>query len=92
MDENTKQWSDGILSIIMRNCSNKEEVENSWILLDGPVDPEWIENMNTALDDNKKLCLITGEIIKLTEDIRLIFEVDDLFHASPATVLKIIKY
>ncbi|XP_023930267.1 dynein heavy chain 6, axonemal [Lingula anatina] len=61
-------------------------VDWKWLVLDGPVDTIWVENLNTVLDDSKILCLANGERISLGFGMRLMFEVDNLSQASPATI------
>ncbi|KAG5479103.1 hypothetical protein LSCM1_02952 [Leishmania martiniquensis] len=57
-----------------------------WIILDGDVDPEWVENLNSVMDDNRLLTLPNGERLPLPRSVRIIFEVQDLLYATPATV------
>jgi dynein heavy chain, axonemal len=86
VDKVSQDWTDGVLSSKVKEAAEDKFDNVRWILLDGPVDALWIENLNTVLDDNKKLCLSSGEIIKFTPKMTMMFEVDDLSEASPATV------
>jgi len=63
-----------------------ERSKRQWIVFDGDVDPDWVENLNSVLDDNKLLTLPNGERLPLPSNVRLLFEVQDLKHATLATV------
>ncbi|KAK5899926.1 hypothetical protein CesoFtcFv8_009352 [Champsocephalus esox] len=82
----TMEWRDGLMALSVRHAVNDTTDDHKWVICDGPVDALWIENMNTVLDDNKMLCMANSERIKLTPSIHMLFEVQDLSVASPATV------
>ncbi|KAF2362508.1 ATPase dynein-related AAA domain [Trinorchestia longiramus] len=86
IDHDTREWSDGVLTASARLVV-KEPVEvKSWIVCDGDIDPEWIESLNSVLDDNRLLTMPSGERIQFGPNVNFLFETHDLSCASPATI------
>lgn len=101
LDPNTREWTDGLFTHILRKyvqCNNLKNVKydcfknnfnlfifnfriidnvrgelqkRQWIIFDGDVDPEWVENLNSVLDDNKLLTLPNGERLSLPPNVRV---------------------
>jgi len=89
LDSTTREWTDGLFTHILRKIVDNVRGELSkrhWIIFDGDVDPEWVENLNSVLDDNKLLTLPNGERLSLPPCVRIMFEVQDLRYATLATV------
>ncbi len=67
----TNEWTDGVLSSVMRQTCSDEKLDQKWLVFDGPVDTLWIESMNSVMDDNKVLTLINGERISMPDQVKL---------------------
>ncbi|KAL5341578.1 dynein heavy chain, cytoplasmic [Aspergillus crustosus] len=89
LDSTTREWTDGLFTGNLRKIVDNlrgEDTKRHWIVFDGDVDPEWVENLNSVLDDNKLLTLPNGERLNLPSNVRVMFEVESLKYATLATV------
>ncbi|KAH8051043.1 dynein light chain binding protein [Aureococcus anophagefferens] len=83
MDLDTREWSDGVLTdgARRRPRAGGAVVDR----LRRRRRPEWIESLNSVLDDNHLLTLPNGERIAFGDNVNFLFETHDLRFASPAT-------
>eukprot|EP00796_Vickermania_ingenoplastis_P008408 gene8408-5889_t len=86
MDPDTREWSDGVLTSAARDAAKQPSTSRPWIVCDGDIDPEWIESLNSVLDDNKLLTMPNGVRIQFGSNVNFVFETHSLEYASPATV------
>jgi dynein heavy chain 2 len=86
IDVDTREWTDGVLTAASRQVIKEPTEVQSWIVCDGDIDPEWVESLNSVLDDNRLLTMPSGERIQFGPNVNFLFETNDLSCASPATV------
>ena len=86
VDPLSGEWVTGVFAAMWEKYNSRANAYNMWIICDGPVDAIWIEDLNTVLDDNKILTITNGDRIPMTDNVKLMFEVETLVNASPATV------
>ena len=86
IDLDTREWTNGVLTLASLQAVDDAEDVNTWIVCDGDVDPEWVESLNSVLDENRLLTLPSGWRIKFGPNVNFIFETHDLTYASPATI------
>lgn len=64
MNNDTREFTEGVLTSSAREVIKESGDVISWIICDGDIDPEWIESLNSVLDDNHLLTLPTGKFIE----------------------------
>ncbi len=86
IDLDTREWTNGVLTVAALEAVDEAAEVNTWIVCDGDIDPEWVESLNSVLDDNRLLTLPSGWRIQFGPNVNFIFETHDLSFASPATI------
>lgn len=84
--EESRTWRDGLCTAVFRRFAEDSLTDRKWLVLDGTLNGAWIENFYTALDENRMLCLASGERLPMTESMRVIFETVSLVEASPSLI------
>jgi dynein heavy chain len=84
-DHKSNEWTDGAFPVNWRRAS-RNDVTGTWLVLDGPINPTWIECLHTCLEDDQTFISANGDRIITKTLNKLVFEVDKLLSASPASL------
>lgn len=60
LDPTTREWTDGLFTQLLRKIIDNvrgESAKRHWIVFDGDVDPEWVENLNRRVLTPSRLSL-----------------------------------
>lgn len=84
-----KEWTDGVFTKTFRDAAAAGKEAVVVMRCGAGATAEKFENLNTLLDDNKKLCLSSGEIIRMPSSVQLVFTAKDCSAMSPAAVSRL---
>jgi dynein heavy chain len=59
-DASSSEWHEGVLAALWRNTTSKKAGQNAWVVLDGPVDAVWADNLQSAMDDGVSALILTN--------------------------------
>ena len=86
-DSSSFEWFPGVLQTLFNSMAETHEsVTQNILLFDGFLHSSWIENLNTLIDDSKRLVLPNGDTYFLPENSTILFETDSIQNISPATI------
>lgn len=86
------EFHEGIFVKLLRESLKDLSEDNYqfvWIIFHGIIDPNWAENLNSALDDNQLYTLANGERLSLPNNLKIIFETEHFDNASMATISRL---
>jgi len=75
LDQTTREWNDGLFTHILRKIVDDvrgESGKRHWIIFDGDVDPEWVENLNRFVSFDHHTSLQTQDADSVLDDNKLL--------------------